>query len=240
MFAWDDLGRLFPGDAGIEAAVPLLRRHWELVRGASEAGRLTAVEDAEAVRRQYAESLEVLRLVEAVRDPAAPPAVYADVGPGGGWPGLVIACARPGWEVHLVEPLQKRARFLERAAAELGLARVRVYGERAEAAGRGPLRERCDVVTARAVAEVRVVLEYTAPLAAIGGLVALPKGSRLEEELAEAGVAMGRLGCELAGAPAMRAEVNAAVRVAMFRKTAPCPDAFPRRAGMPEKRPLGG
>ncbi len=240
MLDWDDLERLFAGDAGVAAAIPKLRQHWELVLTTPEAGRVTAVEEAAVVQRQYAESLELLRLMEAAGDGWGEAVVYADVGPGGGWPGLVIACARPAWEVHLVEPLQKRARFLERAADALGLANVRVHAERAEAAGRGPLRERCTLVTARAVAEVRVALEYAAPLATVGGVVALPKGSRLEAELGAAGEAMRCLGCELAGTVAMREGVNPAVRVAMFRKVAPCPDAFPRRAGVPEKRPLGG
>lgn len=239
MNAWDELAELFADDAGAAAAVPRLARHWELAQGSPEAGRLTAVEGAAAVRRQYAESLELLRLSEGFLAEGHAAVRYADIGSGGGWPGLVIACARPGWEVHLVEPLQKRARFLDTAARELGCGNVTVHAARAEEAGRGPLRETCALVTARAVAELRVVLEYTAPLAAVGGIIALPKGSRLEEELAAAGAAMAALGCELAGVAPMRPAVSETVRVAVFRKAAPCPAAYPRRPGVPERRPLG-
>lgn len=235
MPGWDWLEELFelPGEVRERLA-----RHWELVRERPEAGRLTAVEGEEAVRRHYAESLELLRLAEGQL--AGRTVVrYADVGTGGGWPGLVVAIARPAWEVHLVEPLQKRARFLEVAAGELGCVNVTVHARRAEEAGRGPLREWCDLVTARAVAELRVLLEYTAPLAAVGGLVALPKGSRLEEELEEAGPAMGALGCELVGVERMRPEVSEAVQVAFFRKATACPAGYPRRPGVPERRPIG-
>ncbi len=240
MREWDELAQLFAGDAEVLRAVPRLARHWELVRGSPEAGRLTAVEGSAAVRRQYAESLELLRLAEGFLAAGAGEVRYADIGSGGGWPGLVVACARPGWEVHLVEPLQKRARFLAAAARELGCGNVRVHAMRAEEAGRGPLREACGLVTARAVAELRVVLEYAAPLAAVGGIIALPKGSRLEEELAAAGSAAGALGCELAGVVPMRPEVSETVRVAVCRKVAPCPAGYPRRPGVPERRPLGG
>ncbi|GIW18380.1 MAG: hypothetical protein KatS3mg064_1537 [Tepidiforma sp.] len=239
MSEWDDLAGLFAGDAGVLAAVPRLARHWELAQASPEAGRLTAVEGTAAVRRQYAESLELLRLAEGLLGDERAVVRYADIGSGGGWPGLVIACARPGWEVHLVEPLQKRARFLEAAARELGCGNVTVHALRAEEAGRGPLREACGLVTARAVAELRVVLEYTVPLAAAGGVIALPKGSRLEEELAAAGPAMTALGCELAGVAPMRPAVSETVRVAVFRKAGPCPAAYPRRPGVPERRPLG-
>jgi 16S rRNA (guanine527-N7)-methyltransferase len=238
VLAWDDLGRLFAGEVD-GAAIGRLQQHWALVEGNETAGRLTAVAAEEAVRRQYGESLELLRIAEgalggggAIR--------YADIGTGGGWPGLVAACTRPGWEVHLVEPLQKRARFLAAAARELGLANVTVHAVRAEEAGRGPLREACRLVTARAVAELRVVLEYAAPLAAIGGVIALPKGSRLGEELAAAEAAVAELGCELEGITAMRAEVSETVLVVLFRKRSACPARYPRRAGLPERRPIGG
>ncbi|WP_322795890.1 RsmG family class I SAM-dependent methyltransferase, partial [Tepidiforma sp.] len=116
---WGELAALFAGTAEGEGWLERLRRHWALTREHPEAGRLTAVEDeGEAVRRHYAESLELVRLAEEAGIPRAG-VRSADVGTGGGWPGLAVACVRPGWEVHLVEPLGKRAAFLSAAAAEL-------------------------------------------------------------------------------------------------------------------------
>ncbi|MYK25594.1 MAG: 16S rRNA (guanine(527)-N(7))-methyltransferase RsmG, partial [Dehalococcoidia bacterium] len=150
----------------------------------------------------------------------------------------VIAAVAPGGEVHLVEARRKRADLLEEIAEALGLSNVTAYGERAEEAGRGTLRERADLVIARAVAPLPVLLEYTAPLAATGGTIAAVKGSRGEAELAEAGTALEALNCEHTGTKQMRSEVAGQMRVLLFRKRGATPSRYPRRPGMPEKRPL--
>lgn len=140
--------------------------------------------------------------------------------------------------VHLVEARRKRANLLEEMAEALGLANVTAHGERAEEAGRGALRERADLVIARAVAPLPVLLEYTAPLAATGGTIAAVKGSRGEAELAEAETALVALNCEHTGTEQMRSEIAGQMRVLLFRKRGATPTRYPRRPGMPEKRPL--
>lgn len=234
-FNWDRLPVLFPGFPAHDRWLPLLRRHAELIEAAAPRVRVTAVPADEAVRRHYAESLELWRIVLARHDA---PRVLADVGSGGGFPGLVIAAVAPHVTVHLVEPLQKRARLLEEMARDLELTNVTVHAVRAEEAGRGALRDATDVVTARAVAELRELLEYTAPLAAPGALLAFPKGSGLDAELEAAWNAMQTLGAELAGIEPMRPEVSETLRVVTFRKTGSTPAAYPRRPGIPGKRPL--
>ena len=187
------------------------------------------------VQRHYAESLELLRIAE---EGGVDPATLVDVGSGGGYPGLVLAIARPDSAVHLVEPLQKRARLLEAIAADLGLPNVTVHAIRAEEAGRGPLRDSATLVTARAVAALPELLEYTAPLAARGGWLAFPKGSSHPEELALAQRAMSELACEQRAIVPMRPEISTAVSVLLFEKAGPTPERYPRRPGMPAKRPL--
>ncbi|MGE5595653.1 MAG: 16S rRNA (guanine(527)-N(7))-methyltransferase RsmG [Hyphomicrobiales bacterium] len=233
-FAWDELPARFPGFRDPGRWLPLLQHHQRLIEASAGRVRVTAVAPDEAVRRHYAESLELLRIVRA-HTPAGP---LVDVGSGGGFPGLAIAAVEPETPVHLVEPLQKRARFLQDAAAELGLANVQVHAMRAEDAGRGPLRNSAAVVTARAVAELRELLEYTAPLAAPGALLAFPKGSALPGELEAARHALSELGCEFLASEPMRPEISPTVSVALIRKAAPTPAAYPRRAGIPHKRPL--
>lgn len=232
---WDQLPGLFPELADPRRWLPLLQRHASLLDAASVRVRVTSVAAEDAVRRQYAESLELLRIIES--QSPRPPAL-ADVGSGGGFPGLVIAIIRPETQVHLVEPLQKRATLLSELAAALGLPNVVVHPIRAEEAGRGPLRDALPVVTARAVAELRELLEYTAPLAAPGGLVAFPKGSTFESELFAATGSMAALGCEFESSTPMRPEISTTVVVALFRKLAPTAAAYPRRPGVPGKRPL--
>jgi len=233
---WDELPGLFPGFESSERWLALLRRHLELLEASSDHTRVTSVPAPEAVRRHFAESIELLRIAEEFGGPIVGPCV--DVGSGGGFPGLVIAAIRPALEVHLVEPHQKRARLLRQIAADLGLQNVTVHAARAEDAARGPLRLSAGLVTARAVAPLRELLEYTAPFAGDGGLLVFPKGSGFEGEMAEAGAAMSALGVSLAALVSMRPEVSENVRVALLQRRGALSDRYPRRAGTPGKRPL--
>ena len=116
----------------------------------------------------------------------------ADIGSGAGLPGLVLAIARPHMQVTLVESLLRRATFLAETAAELGLDNVEVVRSRAEdLAGRRSF----DIVTARAVAPLGKLLQWTVPLVCAGGSVTVLKGSTAEEEVAEAGPLLAKLGC---------------------------------------------
>ena len=232
--SWEELPALFPGLSGAGRWLPLLERQAALIAGAGPRVRVSSVPVAEAVRRHYAESLELLRIIrlESSGD------TLADVGSGGGFPGLVIAAAEPGLSVHLVEPLQKRARLLQDMAAALGLRNVTVHAQRAEEAGRGSLRDAVSIVTARAVASLPELIEYTAPLAAAGGLLALPKGTGVAAELAAANAALAALDLARHAVVAMRAEVSGTHAVVLLWKMGATPAGFPRRAGVPRRRPL--
>ncbi|MCK6551914.1 16S rRNA (guanine(527)-N(7))-methyltransferase RsmG, partial [Myxococcota bacterium] len=150
---------------------------------------LTAIEDpAAAWDRHVFDALTLLPALAAV--PAG--ATLADIGSGGGVPGIPLAIARPDLSVALVEATQKKAAFLEGVARALGLSNVTVHAERAEALVRGALRHRFDVVTARAVARLDALVPITAPFAKAGGLLLLIKGQKADEELAEAEAALER------------------------------------------------
>jgi 16S rRNA (guanine527-N7)-methyltransferase len=155
-----------------------------------------------------------------------------DVGSGGGMPGIPVAVARPDLEVTLLEADGRRAAFLVHAAASLGL-RVRVVAERAEDAGRGPLREAFDVAASRALGPMPVVAELCLPLVRVGGrLLAMRTAAE------GAGAPWGLLG---GGAPSIIPGPSAARREGVLvevRKVAPTPAAYPRRPGVPARRPL--
>jgi 16S rRNA (guanine527-N7)-methyltransferase len=124
---------------------------------------------------------------------AVPPgASVIDLGSGAGLPGLVLAIGRPELEVTLVEPLLRRARFLDEAVTALGLTRVRVVRERAEALHGGA---RYDVVTARALAPLDRLLTWAMPLVAPRGVLLAMKGSSAAAEVAAAGAAVRSLHC---------------------------------------------
>src|SRR5207245_4031548 len=157
-----------------------------------------------------------------------PEGPMVDVGSGGGFPGMVTAIVFPERAVVLVEPLQKRARLLSEMSVALGLGNVAVHPLRAEEVGRGALRESAGVVTARAVAPLRELLEYTLPIARRGGLLLLAKGSRLDDEVSVAAGALRELGGEIEGIVPMRDAISPEVRLLCVRKVAETPQRYPR------------
>jgi 16S rRNA (guanine527-N7)-methyltransferase len=100
------------------------------------------------------------------------------------------------------------------------------------------LRETAATVTARAVAPLRELLEYATPLAMPGGLLALPKGSGVLDELAEAPHALTALRCEVEAVVRTRPEASETPYVVLVRKAGPTPRLYPRRPGIPHQRPL--
>jgi 16S rRNA (guanine527-N7)-methyltransferase len=118
----------------------------------------------------------------------------ADVGTGGGVPGVVLAIARPDIRVTLIESTNKKAEFLREAVVTLKLANVKIEPHRAEHVARSPSRESFDVVVARAVALLPILVEWLLPLTKIGGFAIAMKGPRAVEELKESQHAIRLLG----------------------------------------------
>ncbi len=198
---------------------------------------LTAVREPDAIRhRHFLDSLTCALVIRPVNAPFS----LVDVGSGAGFPGLPLKILYPEMRLTLVESVGKKARFLETVAAELGLGQTAVIVERAEALGQNEaFRERFDWAVARAVAELRVLAEYLLPLCRIGGHMLAQKGPAAAAEAALAESAVKTLGgaasklhpVHLPG----RSSVQYLVAVA---KMAVTPGNYPRRPGIPGKRPL--
>ena len=164
-----------------------------------------------------------------------------DVGTGAGLPGLVLAVYVPDIEVTLMDALQKRVRFLTEAVEALGLRNVVCVHARAEAAARmRTYREQYDIGVSRAVARLPVLAEYVLPFVRVGGTFLALKGRAYAEETEEGRAAIGLLG---GGGIAVRpvalpglVDVRAVLTIEKYRAT---PRTYPRRAGTPEKSPLG-
>ena len=156
-----------------------------------------------------------------------------DVGSGAGLPGLALKIARPDLDVTLVEADQDKAAFLVQASAKLGLD-VDVVARRAEDAGHDErYRERFDVAVARALAPMRTLVELCLPFVRVGGRLLAQK---THDE--EAGRAIDLLGGRLEGViPAPSAARSQGVVVVVV-KVAPTPAAYPRRPGVPNRKPL--
>lgn len=131
--------------------------------------------------------------------PAGPQRVL-DLGSGGGFPGVVLAIMRADLEVHLLDSTQKKTGFLESAAEELGLA-VTVHLGRAERLATDPLAGSFDVVTARAVAPLRRLVQWAVPFLRVGGVLYAVKGARWAEELDAATSLLRRIGAQVMATP---------------------------------------
>src|SRR5215210_954186 len=167
----------------------------------------------------------------------------ADVGSGGGLPGIPIKIMKPDLAATLVESTGKKAVFLQHAVGSLSLANVEVANTRVEELGRRQAhRDAYDVVTSRAVARLSVVAEYCVPLLEIGGRAIAMKGWLEAEELAEGERAVGTLGAEVAEIikVPMLPEIGEKERnLVILEKIRETPVEHPRRAGAVAKRPLG-
>lgn len=172
-------------------AVDRLRGYLGLLLAMNERMNLTAITDPAEVWTRHA--LDALTLVPLLPPPRAGLSLI-DVGSGGGVPGIPVAIARPDIAITLVEATQKKAAFLDAAARALGLANVRVVSARAEDLARTAHRAAYDVVTARAVGRLAVLVSWTLPFIRRDGLALLIKGQRADEELAEAAPLIRRLG----------------------------------------------
>jgi 16S rRNA (guanine527-N7)-methyltransferase len=160
-----------------------------------------------------------------------------DVGSGGGLPGLPLKIARPDLKVTLVEADGRKAAFLYHACAELGLGDVEIVNRRAEEAGHQPaLREAFDAAVARALAPMPVLAELCLPFVRIGGrLLAQKTGS---EDVSAAARAIAVLGGGPAAVVAAPSRLRSSVTVVVVEKLRPTPSAYPRRPGLPARKPL--
>lgn len=161
----------------------------------------------------------------------------ADLGAGAGFPGVVLALCCPAAEVRLVESAGRKCEFMGRLLRAAGISNALPVHARAEAwaAGIGAH----DLVTARALAPLNVLVEYAAPLLAEGGHLVAWKGARVEDEEVDAVAAATATGMRLVEVRVVPPRAGADQHhLHVFRKHEPTPPRYPRREGMARKRPI--
>jgi len=163
-----------------------------------------------------------------------------DIGTGAGFPGIPIRIACPQVNIVLVESIGKKAQFCQHVVDQLELTNVIVINSRAEQVGRNPEhRGSFDWALARAVAKLPTLLEYLIPLVKVGGGAIAQKGDTAPAEAQTAEVALEVLGGKLEEIiPVELPSVTETRHLVVVRKTAATPQQYPRRAGVPGKRPL--
>ena len=212
--------------------------YYRLLVDANQRVNLTSVTAYDDVqRRHFGESLAVAAAL--YRTGVLRPGQAArtiDVGAGAGFPGLPIKIAHPALRLTLLESAAKKTAFLEAIVERLSLVDVSVVTGRAESAAHEPdHREAYDLALARAVASLPVLLELALPFLRLGGFLAAPKGSRAAQEVAAAAPALRACGgCIFA----VERLPDSSLTLILVEKVAPTPPAYPRRPGIPTKRPL--
>lgn len=198
---------------------------------------MTGITDPREVERiHFLDSLSLLDL-SCVSSAAS----LVDVGSGAGLPALVLALALPDAKIVAVESQRKKCAHIGRAAEVLSLRNIEVYCARAEEYGRTVGRGAHDVAVSRALAALPVVAEYSLPLLALGGTMVAMKGAISDQERIQAEEALGILGSDLLEAVRLQPFAGAEDRwVYVARKSRITPSDYPRRPGVPAKRPLGG
>jgi len=202
---------------------------------------LTAVRGFEEIwSRHFLDSLTCLRTMR-----GTPMNRVIDVGTGAGFPGLALKIAHPEMQLTLVESVEKKAKFCAEVVRALGLENVDIQTARAEELGRMPEhREQYDWAVARAVAPMSVLAEYLLPFVKVSGKMLAQKGKDGAQEAKLAENACTALGGELERVlPVTDVPIGTlpgveARTLIVVAKTRGTPERYPRRAGIPSKRPL--
>lgn len=229
-------------DLGIEltpAQLAMFQTYYEQLVDWNRRVNLTAITDYEDVQiKHFADSLAVLL---AIGGDFGAQTSLIDVGSGAGFPGLPLKIVRPAWRVTLVESTHKKTEFLEHMIYQLGLGKIDVVWARAEEVGQEPAyREQFDLAVARAVADVAVLIEYALPLLHVGGRFIAQKGTDPTDELRAAEKALEILGgAHRDTIPYRLPAFGKPLHLVVIDKVAPTPAKYPRRPGMPAKRPIG-
>lgn len=211
-------------------------KYMRLLQEWNEKINLTAIiEDEEVIKKHFIDCIKIFK-----SEPIRNAKTLIDVGTGAGFPGLPIAIMNPNIQVTLLDSLNKRINYLNIVIRELGLKNVVTIHSRAEDGARNKqLREKFDIATSRAVANMAVLSEFCIPFVKVGGHFIALKGPAIEEELKEGQKAIEVLGGELINKieyDIEKSDLNH--NIVEIRKLKQCSNVYPRKAGTINKKPI--
>lgn len=211
-------------------------RYFELLIEWNKKINLTAITEKEEVYlKHFYDSLAPVLQGHIKNEPVR----LLDIGAGAGFPSLPMKILCPELEVTIIDSLNKRINFLTLLAGELGLDRVHFYHGRAEDFGQDKtFRATFDIVTAREVARMQVLSELTIPFLTIGGRLIALKAAAADEELADAKNALALLFAKVVLTYNYQLPNGDARNLTIVEKKKETPNKYPRKAGLPNKKPL--
>lgn len=188
----------------------------------------------DVIVKHFLDSLSCLTIISPL------PATVIDVGTGAGFPGLVLKIAQPNIQLTLVESTQKKVDFLNHIIQTLGLSHTDVIAGRAEIIGHQAKHRECyHLAIARAVAPLPVLAEYLLPLVQVDGYMLAQKGASADKELDAATQAIDQLGGQHIETKSVSIpNLDATRNLVLIRKVNSTPERYPRRPGIPAKRPI--
>ena len=208
--------------------------YMELLLEWNEKINLTAITDKqEIILKHFVDSLTIQKYIKENKN-------ALDIGTGAGFPGIPLSITKKNNSFTLVDSLNKRINFLNEVIQKLKLKNVNTIHSRAEDLGRDKKhREKYDIVTSRAVANLTVLVEYLLPFVKIGGYCICMKGPNVENEINESKFAIKTLGGKIEKVDSIILPDSDFERnIILIKKESNTPNKFPRKAGMPIKSPL--
>ena len=202
---------------------------------------LTAITDCRQVQtRHFLDSLSCLLVLDRWCPDNMPAPRVIDVGTGAGFPGIPLKLVRPDWDLTLVDSARRKMEFLEHLVRVLQLSGVTIIWARAEELGQELAhRQQYDVAVGRAVAELPVLAEYLLPFCRVGGVAVAPKGVKAKAEVQAAQQAIATLGGQVVAVREVDVPgLEEARCLVVVQKVTSTPSRYPRRPGVPSKRPL--
>ena len=200
---------------------------------------LTAIRDKYDVeKKHFLDSISIVPIISELIASGKTISVI-DIGSGAGFPGLPLKILFPHINLSLVESNGKKVSFLNHICGRLGFDDVKVLNERAELLAHKSIRETFDVIVARAVGNLTMLSEITLPFCVVGGKVVLHKGQDISTEVEESLYSVGLMGGSVSNVEQVSfPELNLNGTIVVMDKIESSRAQYPRRPGMPHKKPL--
>ncbi|MCK4309160.1 MAG: 16S rRNA (guanine(527)-N(7))-methyltransferase RsmG [Candidatus Atribacteria bacterium] len=222
-----------------EEQIKKFSRYLELLVQWNQKINLTSLKTPqEIIIKHFLDSISCIKIINKYVDTEGISVI--DVGAGAGFPGMPIKIICPSIRLSLLEARKKKTIFLQKLTEEMNFQQVKILNGRAETFGKSiDYREKHDIAVSRAVAHLSVLSEYCLPLVRVGGLFIAQKGRSYKEETEKSLKTIRFLGGELIGVENIRIPfINQERYLLVIKKIKDTPSKYPRKEGLPQKRPL--